>query len=1039
MNLMITKLKVALFFVGLAMSLQLSAQDKKAIKGNVKDGSTGEALIGANVLIKGTKSGASTDASGNFTLNASNSDVLAVSYVGYDTKEVSVGSQEVISISLSGVKTLSEVIVTGYSTQSKKNITGAVGTISSKDLLAVPSTGVSQALQGRIAGVTVAQEGGPGGGTMVRIRGFGTVGDNEPLYVIDGVPTQTGLNDLNPNDIESVQVLKDASSASIYGARAGNGVVIVTTKGGKAGKTKLTFDAFMGNQVVPKLPGVLTAQQFADMLWTAQKNNGQSPSHPYFGNGASPVIPDNFTPNIPVSKQGTNWLDQIFNNAPTKNYTLGVTGGTEAGSYAFSSGYTKQDGILLNTGFERFTGRVNTNFNLKKRIRVGENLTVSYSNKVGVANQNTENPVTMAIRMPSVLPVYGLDGRYAGGGIGGFNNAQNPVAALNRGKDNDDSRLRVFGNAFMELDLGYGITAKSSIGIDYLAGHTSKFTAINYEDAEVVGSNKLDETVTTLSNYTWSNTVAYTGKVGKGELNALVGLEAIQSKGTYLYASRTNYFSEDVDYRTLGVGASGIANDGSRTGNRLFSVFGKVDYNYDDFLLLSATVRRDGSSRFGASNRFATFPSVSAGLRLTKFEPIKKIFDDLKVRIGVGQTGNQQVGDYASYTLFSSDVNTTYYDIQGTKTSSQSGFANATLGNDNVKWETTTSTNFGIDAAFLKNKMTVSLDIYNRKTTDMLVQVPQPATVGFANPPYINIGEMTNKGFDLGVNYRDKVGKLTYDVGLNVSHYKNNVDKLGDNPLFSIAGAQAREQRLTRTQQGFPLSYFYGYKVLGIFQNSAEVSASPSQNFTTSEAGVGRFKYEDVNKDGKIDANDRTIIGSPHPDFTFGFNVNLAYEGFDVALFLQGSQGNSIYNFTKYFTDFAGVFYQSGKGTNILNAWTPTNTNTTVPKLSSGTPNGETETNSYFVEDGSYIRLKNLQIGYTLPKSIINKLGLERLRVYVQGQNLFTFTNYSGLDPELSLRSFSSADARTTNLDIGVDRGSYPVSKTLLVGLNLTF
>jgi hypothetical protein len=335
--------------------------------------------------------------------------------------------------------------------------------------------------------------------------------------------------------------------------------------------------------------------------------------------------------------------------------------------------------------------------------------------------------------------------------------------------------------------------------------------------------------------------------------------------------------------------------------------------------------------------------------------------------------------------------------------------------------------------------MTVSLDIYNRKTTDMLVQVPQPATVGFANPPYINIGEMTNKGFDLGVNYRDKVGKLTYDLGLNVSHYKNNVDKLGDNALFSIAGAQAREQRLTRTQQGLPLSYFYGYKVAGIFQNAAEVSSSASQNFASSADGVGRFKYEDVNKDGKIDANDRTIIGSPHPDFTYGFNVNLAYEGFDLAVFLQGSQGNSIYNFTKYFTDFAGVFYQSGKGTNILNAWTPTNTNTMVPKLSSGTPNGETETNSYFVEDGSYLRLKNLQIGYTLPKAIVSKLGLERLRVYVQGQNLITFTKYTGLDPELSLRSFSASDARTTNLDIGVDRGSYPVAKTLLVGLNLTF
>jgi TonB-dependent starch-binding outer membrane protein SusC len=430
---------------------------------------------------------------------------------------------------------------------------------------------------------------------------------------------------------------------------------------------------------------------------------------------------------------------------------------------------------------------------------------------------------------------------------------------------------------------------------------------------------------------------------------------------------------------------------------------------------------------------------LSAGVRLTKFAGLDKIFDDLKVRVGWGQTGNQQVGDYASYTLFSSDVNTTYYDIQGTKTSSQSGFATSTLGNPDVKWETTTSTNLGFDAAILNNRLIVSLDVYNRKTTDMLVQVPNPATSGFANPAYINIGEMTNKGVDLGLTHRNKVGDWRYDVGFNLSAYKNNVDKLGDNPLFSIAGAQAREQRLTRTQSGLPLSYFYGYKVLGIFQNEGEVSSSPKQGFGTAADGVGRFKYQDTNGDGKIDGKDRTLIGSPHPDFTYGLNFNVAYKDFDLSIFGQGSQGNKIYNFTKYFSDFVGVFYQSGKGLNTLNAWSPTNTGGTVPKLTSSTPNGETETNSYFVEDGSYLRLKNVQLGYTLPKVLLEKLNIERLRIYVQGQNLLTFTKYSGLDPELSLRSFSAGDARTTNLDIGVDRGAYPVAKTLLVGANLTF
>jgi TonB-dependent starch-binding outer membrane protein SusC len=1036
-NQTIAKVKNILLCLGMLLCFQLSAQDKKMIQGTIKDG-TGEALIGATVLVKGTSVGVVTDADGNFSIAANPNDVLIISYVGYDAKEITVVNGEPIALTLSDDKSLSEVIVTGYSSQTKRNITGAVGTIAARDLLAVPSTSVSQALQGRIAGVSVGQEGGPGGGTMVRIRGFGTVGDNEPLYIIDGVPTQTGLNDINPNDIETVQVLKDASAASIYGARAGNGVVIVTTKTGKAGKPQLSFDAFTGTQVVPTLPGVLNAQQFADMLWTAQKNSGQSPSHPHFGNGTTPKIPTNLATNIPLSN-GTNWLDEIFNDAPTQNYNIGVRGGTEDGGYSFSGGYQKQDGILINTGYDRFTGRVNTHFKVKERVRIGENLTVSYSNRVGISNQNTENPVTMAIRMPSVIPVLGTDGRYAGGGVGGFNNAQNPVAALNRGKDNNDNRLRVFGNTFLELELLKGLTAKTSIGIDYLAGQASRFTAINYEDAEVVGSNKLDQTVTTLANYTWFNTLTYTTKVDKHDITAYVGTEAIESKGSSLYGSRTSFFSEDLDYRTLGTGASGISNDGSRTANRLFSVFGKMDYNYDDFLLLSATIRRDGSSRFSKENRYATFPALSAGVRLTKFAGLDKIFDDLKVRVGWGQTGNQQVGDYASYTLFSSDVNTTYYDIQGTKTSSQSGFATSTLGNPGVKWETTTSTNLGFDAALLANRIVFSLDIYNRKTTDMLVQVPNPATAGFANPAYINIGEMTNTGIDLGLTYRNKIGELRYDIGGNLSAYKNNVDKLGENPLFAIAGAQAREQRLTRTQQGLPLSYFYGYNVIGIFQNEGEVSSSPKQGFGTAADGVGRFKYQDVDGNGKIDAADRTNIGSPHPTFTYGLNINVAYKDFDVTLFGQGSQGNKIYNFTKYFSDFVGVFYQSGKGLNTLNAWTPSNTNTTVPKLTSGTPNGETETNSYFVEDGSYLRLKNLQLGYTLPKMMLDKVGIERVRFYVQGQNLLTFTKYSGLDPELSLRSFSAGDARTTNLDIGVDRGSYPVAKTLLVGVNLTF
>jgi TonB-dependent starch-binding outer membrane protein SusC len=1038
MNQTIKTLKKVLLFVGLLFSVHLSAQEKA--EGVVTE-TSGEPLVGANVVIKGTTTGTVTDLDGKFSLAAKKGDVLVISYIGYVSKEVTVDGSA-ITVALAEMSTLQELVVTGYTTQVKRNVTGAVGTIATRDLLALPSTGVSQALQGRIAGVTVSQEGGPGGGTMVRIRGFGTVGDNEPLYIIDGVPTQSGLNDLNPNDIETIQVLKDASAASIYGSRAGNGVVIVTTKTGKPGQLKLSFDSYLGTQVVPKLPGVLNAQQFADMLWTSQKNSGvATPAHRHFGTGATPTLPTNLSPTVPLNRTGTNWLDEIFNDAPVSNYYLSATGGTDAGSFVFSGGYLKQDGILLHTGYERFTGRVNTQFKLKDRIRVGENLTVSHSQKVGISNQNTENPVAMAIRMPSVIPVYGTDGKYAGTSVGGFNNPQNPVAALTRARNNSDNRLRLFGNAYAEVDLMKGLTAKTSIGIDYVAGNATKFTGINYEDAEVVGSNKLDVTSSTYNSYTWYNVLTYNTKFDKHDIAAYLGTEANQAQTSGLFGSRTGFFSEDANYLTLGTGTSGIANDGYRTpAHRLFSIFGKVDYSFDDFILLSGTVRRDGSSRFSEENRYATFPAFSAGLRLTKFAPFKNIFDELKVRIGWGQTGNQQVGDYAARTLFSSDVNTSYYDILGSKTGSQAGFSLLSLGNQDARWETTTSTNFGIDAALLKDKLLINLDLYNRKTTDMLIQVPQPATVGFIDPPYINIGEMTNKGMDLGITYRGTLAKkVKFDIGANLSVYSNNVDKLGDNPLFAIAGAQAREQRLTRTQQDFPLSYFYGYNVIGIFQNEGEVSSSPTQGFATPAAGVGRFKYQDVNGDGTINASDRTNMGSPHPDFTYGLNFAAAYQGFDLALFLQGSQGNKIYNFTKYFSDFPAVFYQSGKGLNVLNAWSASNTNTTVPKLSSSVVNGETETNSYFLEDGSYLRIKNLQIGYTVPKSVTDRANIERVRVYVQGQNLVTFTKYTGLDPELSLRSFSAGDSRSTNLDIGVDRGAYPVSKSLLIGLNVTF
>lgn len=1027
---------IRLFLIGFFCVSTGYAQE---ISGTVKS-EDGFPLMGASVVILGTSMGTLTNAEGQFTLEATPGDSVKVSFIGYTSAVFSVSDTTSYEVVMSEELKLDQVVIVGYTAQSRRNVTGAVTSLDVEQALQVPSTNISETLQGRVPGITVGQEGGPGGGTMVRIRGFGTIGNNQPLFVIDGVPTRGNLNDINPNDVESIQVLKDASAASIYGSRAGNGVIIVTTKSGKVGQPTLTFNSYYGVQnLTSSLPEVLSAQQFGDMLWQAQINDGQSPSHPHFGSGATPSLPAELAPGVPLATQGTNWLNEIFQNAPMQNYNLSATGGTENGSYAFSTGYFNQEGVLIHTNFERFTARANTRFKVKDKITLGENLTISYSKNTGISNQNTENPISMAIRMPSVIPVYANDGRFAGTSVGGFNNPQNPVGALYRNRFDADRRFRAFGNAYLEIEILPSLVAKSSIGIDFISSQRTDFTGINYEDAEVVGTNKLDEYADFLGSYTWYNTLNYSTDIQGSELNILVGTEAIQNQATGLFASRTGFFTNDPDFRVLSVGSGGIGNAGTRTSSRLFSLFSSISYTYNDFLLFSGTIRRDGSSRFGSNNRYAIFPALSAGIRLSELGGLGNTFDDLKVRFGWGQTGNQEIGDYASFTLFDSDVATTFYDIQGTNGSSLAGFALSTQGNDEVRWETTTSTNIGVDATLLDYKLNLVLDLYTRNTRDMLVQVPQPATAGFAELPFINVGEMRNRGIDFAATYGDDRGAFTYDLGFNISVYRNEVIKLGDNDLFAIAGAQARSFRLTRTQRGFPISYFYGLQVDGIFQTAEEVDASADQGFASAADGVGRFKYVDVNSDGVIDQRDRTLIGNPHPDVTYGVNVNLGYKGFDLSMFIQGSQGNDLYNFTRYFSDFSGVFFQSGKGTAILDAWTPGNPDASLPKLSSGTPNSEVEPNSYFVEDGSFVRIKNLQLGYSLPTESLAQLKLAKVRLYLQGKNLLTFTNYTGLDPELSLQSFGDANSRVANLDIGVDRGAYPITRALLVGIQIGF
>ncbi|MRS61828.1 SusC/RagA family TonB-linked outer membrane protein [Larkinella terrae] len=1071
--------------VALAWFLTMAAwaQDRK-ITGLITDGNDNNPLPGANVVIKGTTVGAATDADGKFTLNVpAGKDILTISAIGFTGQEVSIGNRSAITITLQpDIKTLSEVIVTGYGSQSKKDITGAVATVDTKQLLSIPATNVGQALQGRVAGVQVGNENSPGGGVMVRIRGFGTINDNSPLYVIDGTPTKGNLNTLNLNDIESIQVLKDASAASIYGSRAGNGVVIITTKKGKAGKPKFSYDVYYGTQRPGKFLSMLNTNEYAQLTWESRKNSGAvgangNPTHSQFGNGPTPVIPDyifpsaasasdprvaqdangnyiNYSNNIDAAdfnktkwlitkanKEGTNWLDEIFNPAPIQNHQLGVSGGTESGRYAMSLNYFNQQGIMMYTGYKRYSLRANTEFNVNKRIRVGQNFQVAYGERLGQpnGNSNESNPISFAYRIQPIIPVFDVTGYYAGARGGDLDNARNPVADLWRNKDNIQKEVRLFGNAYAEVDILKNLTARTSFGIDYNLYNFKNYTIRDIESPESRGSNSLQTNNNYEWTWTWYNTLTYNKTFGdKHRFNLIVGTESIKNYYEFFDASRTNFAVDDIENRYLSAGTGVQTNNGGASNWRLASEFAKLNYALGDKYLFDATIRRDRSSRFAKDFRVAYFPAVSAGWRISQ-EPFLKSatwLDDAKLRIGWGQTGNQEIGNYNPYTQFSTNPITSFYDINGTRTSAVPGYELTQFGNANAKWETTTSTNIGLDATLLKNKLSIGFDWYTRTTSDMLFPVQIPLTQGVATAPFQNIGEMRNRGVDLMLNYNGKVTNgLTYNVGVNLGTYRNEVVKTNGDPKTQYFGINdERIQNFVVTQQGYPISSFFGYTIDGIFQTDEEAAKHPVQfGNAATENRAGRFKFRDVNGDGKVDSGDLSIIGNPHPNFNYGVNLNVNYKNFGLTIFGQGVQGNDIFNYVKYWTDFPT--FAGNRSTRMLyDSWRPGKTDAILPQLRSS-DQVSILPSTYYLESGSYFRFKNIQLTYTLPAKLLSKLGLGQASVYVQGQNLATITKYSGMDPEINLRNYSAGNDR----QLGVDGGSYPVAKSLLLGLNLSF
>ena len=1085
---MLNLVKGLLFISWWIISLGMFAQTR--IQGTVTDVG-GTPMIGVNVVEKGTLNGTVTDVEGNFTLNVvSSNSVLVFTYVGYVAEEMQVGNNRSVTVvMMEDMESLQEIVVVGYGSQAKKDITGSVAVVNTKELLASSGSSATQQLQGKTPGVYIGQTGSPGSATMVRIRGINTVNDNGPLYVIDGVSTRNqNLSSLNPNDIESMQVLKDASSAAIYGAQAANGVILITTKKGTgSGQPKLTYDAYFGMQKTGKKYDLLNSMDRLALEWESQQNSfdlrGETgvPEHAQFGSGAQPKIPNyltttgaqgsqnidinnySFPDNQIVPFSDTDWWDAIDRTAPMQNHQLTLSGGGSKGRYLMGLNFFDQRGTVVESYYTRYQTRLNTSFDVRPWLRVGENLQYTWTKDQGLTSNSSEStPYSWVYRASPWVPVKDTFGNWGGSKIAGTGNWENPVAIQVRNKDNYWSNSRLFGNIWSEIDLMKELMFRTSFGLDYTNAYSYYISKKNVEFSESPGTNHFQEASSFNFRWVWTNTLTY-NKVFQDvhSLNVLVGTEAIRDGlGRGMEARRYNYLYEDNENTwVLAMGE----NDNQRTNNSwyngefaLFGVFGRADYAYRDKYLFTGIVRRDGVSRFAKKNRYGTFPSMSAGWRLSEegfMENTKGWLDDLKLRVGYGHTGNAEIPRATNFAmLFGTTPANTNYDLSGTNTGSNLGYRLATYGNEDTRWEATKMTNIGLDATFGQGRFNTTLEFYNKVTSDMLIEAAYSALANTEiGKPYINYGDMRNRGFDFSFNYRDKAGDLAWDLGLNLSTYKNKVLKLADADDYAIYGSGYRlSTNVTRTIKGRPISEFFGYNIIGFYENEEDVLNSPVPYGTdlasiTANPGsyIGKYKFQDVSgpdgvPDGVINSYDRTVIGNPHPDLLAGLNASLTYKNWDFTMFWYATIGNDLFNNTKYFTDFP--LFGGNRSTTMRDySWRKgaDNSKAKLPVLDSQDNWGGAVASSYYVENGSFLKLKNLVVGYTFPKSLLQKATISNLRLYIQAENLLTFTDYSGLDPEIT--NMETGEGSGSDLRRGLDAGGWPTTKRFIIGVNFEF
>lgn len=1046
---------------------------QSSVSGTISSAKDQSPVSFATITVKGTKIATNSDAEGRFTINVpAGSNTLVISSVGFTDQEVPITGSTVNVSMQESVSNLNEIVVTGYTTQRVKDITGSVAVVNVENMQQIPTGSPAQALQGQAAGVTVVSTGVPGGPVRVSVRGITSTGNSAPLVLVDGTPGS--LDNLNVNDIASIQVLKDAGAAAIYGVRGSNGVVIVTTKRGTSEKVKVSYDGYYGVQIPIKNGknpfNIANTTETANAVYQSYINSGVEWKHKQYGsNPSGPVIPDYITPAgamegdprtdpsqyslydnqiTRANKQGTDWFDEIFDPAPIQSHNISMSKAADRSNFYVSLNYFDQQGTLMETYLKRYSARINSSFNVNDHIRIGENAYVYYRQSPGFNNQNEGNAISHSYRESPIIPVFDIMGNYAGTLSQGLGNAQNPYANQKRTQYNKSHDYSISGNVYAEVDFLQNFTARTSFGGNANNYYYNFFSYTAYENAENNSNpNAFQEGMGFGNSWTWTNTLTFDRHFGDHGVKVLIGSEANHYYGRGVWGRRGGYFitnpsnlEVDPNLWTLDFGPP----SGQTTGNdfgpdqsSLFSLFGRLDYNFRDKYLVSGTIRRDGASVFDPNYRFGYFPSFTLGWRVSQESFMKAVawINDLKLRGGWGKLGSlSNIPAYNQFSLYNQSAANSYYDITGANTSSVLGIYNSQIGLPQTTWEQDIVTNVGLDATLFQNRIDFSIEWYKKAISGLLMRkLPDPVQQGPAQP-FVNQGNIENTGIDAALTYHGKSGKdFRFDATLTFTSYNNKVIALPAGRKYIDFGSagSGRIGAFTRMQPGQAMGAFFGFDYIGLFQNAEEVAKAPTQE----DAAPGRLRFRDVNGDGQITVDDRTFFGNPNPDFTAGLNLSFTYKNFDFSTFLYASVGNDNINYVKYWLDFPSLFDGAISKDAVYNSWTPDRPNATVPILERGANfSTSTQFSSYYLEDGSFLKMRSLILGYTFPSAGLKRAGIQSLRVYVQAANLFTLTKYSGLDPELINSDINN------NTNFGIDFGNYPANqKNYNFGVNLTF